>query len=157
MESIEKEFMDFTMKVMTEMGFEELSASLFSITFLEPDSISLESLAKKTGYSLASICNKMRILESMGLVKRVKKPGTKKVYYYAEKDFSQMMRFKINVAFEKEIKPAKEKIPMILKKYEGKKMTPMEKRKFQIVKTYYEQIIKFEKILKKFMQMVDEI
>jgi DNA-binding transcriptional regulator GbsR (MarR family) len=157
MDGLEKEFTQFTVNVMQEMGFEPLSAKLFSIIFLEPEEISLDELVNRTGYSLPSICNKMRIMESMGLVKRVKRPGTKKVYYFAEKDFIEMMKFKINIAFEKEIKPAKEKIPAMIRKYENKKMTDIERKRFKIVKAYYDQIIKFEKILGKFMKMVDDI
>ena len=155
METLENEFTQFMVKVMEGMGFEILSAKLFSITFLGPDEVSLDELEKKTGYSPASVCNKMNLLEHIGMVKRIKKPGTKKVYYYADKDFSEMMKFKINMALEKEINPAKEELPKIIGKYQSRSLTSTEKRRIEKVKNYYSQIMKFEKVLKRFMQEVE--
>lgn len=157
METLEEEFTQFNMRVMEGMGFDSISSKLFAFTFLEPDEMSLEDLEKKTGYSAASVCNKMQFMEKLGLVKRIKKPGTKKVYYYADKDFSEMMKIKVNIAFEKEINPAKEILPKIIEKHQNKQLSGKEKKRFEKVKDYYTQIIKFEKVLKKFMKDVEEL
>ena len=63
METLENEFTDFMVKVMHGMGFDTLSSKLFSLTFLGPDEVSLDELEKKTGYSAASVCNKMNFME----------------------------------------------------------------------------------------------
>ena len=114
--SLEKEWMEFGVGVGRSMGFDLLTSKLISILYLEPESISMESLAKTTGYCLASVSNKLKPLEQLGMIERKKKPGSKKLFYYMEKDLSVVMRKFFEMGYEREIKPAKEVIPGLLKK-----------------------------------------
>jgi len=48
----------------------------------------------------------MKMLEAVGVVKRIKKPGTRKAYFYMEKDILRINRQKLSVAYESGVKPA---------------------------------------------------
>ena len=115
MSAIDLEFTKFCMVSSKGYGLDNLSAKLSSILYLEPIEISIEELAKRTGYSLASISNKMKILESFGMVRRVKNPGSKKLYYYMEKDLVKLTRMHFEKIYTSEIIPAKKCYLKLLK------------------------------------------
>ena len=81
MDELEKEWMAAFNKIAKSFGLDDLSSKVVSVLYLEPEEVPMEDLAKKTGYSLASISNTMRVLGNMGFVQRIKKPGTKKIYF----------------------------------------------------------------------------
>lgn len=143
--SIKEEFGNFSENVFMNFGMDNVSAKATCILFMSPKEVAIEDLANETGYSLASISNKMRMLERIGMIKRVKKPKSKKVYYYMEKDIIKIFRNKIEIARQVEIDPAKKLIPEMIKKYDQKKLGEKEKEHLKIIKNYYKQVLKAEK------------
>ena len=81
------------------------------------DEISMDDLAKKTGYSLATISNNIRLLENMGVVKRIKYPGSKKIYLRMEHNTTSIIKKAIMAKYELQIKPLKEMLPYIKERY----------------------------------------
>lgn len=157
MENIEKEFTDFLQNVYKDFGLDTLSSKLISILFIEPDEISIEELSNRTGYSLASISNKMRVLENLGVAKRIKKPGTKKVFYFVEKDVVKLQIKKIEAFTNKFMTPAKEILPRIIEKNKDKPVDEMSRKKLKIISDYYQQMLKIEKALKHLEKYLKEI
>lgn len=141
MEKIDKDFIEFYKKIGKNMGLDDLTSTLFAKLYIEPEEIAMEDLAKKTGYSLASISNKIHFLETMGLVQKITKPGTRKFFVFMEKDFSKIMLAHIKAKQELVIKPAKQNIPIIIKNNKD-----ANKEKIKILKNYHEQILKMEKM-----------
>ncbi len=126
---------------------DNLLMEIFARLYIEPEPIAMDELTKITGYSLASISNKIKMLCPMMEIKRIKKPGSKKIYIYMEKDFLAIWK---NALIKKEefvIKKAKEKIPEIIKEYKKKAKTEKDKKKIDIINKYYKQMLKFEKII----------
>jgi len=152
MESIEKEFIDFYIKVGKTWGMDILSSKLLGILYLDPKEISIEELAKKTGYSLASISNKMRFLENFGMITRIKKPGSRKVYYYMEKDAIKLAKMHFEKIYEAEIKPAKKVIPELLDKFKNIDLNKDERKKYEIIKNYNSQLKDIDNIYDKLRQ-----
>lgn len=146
--TIEKEMREFAEQVFRNFGLDILSSKIIAILYTEPEEVALEELSKKTGYSLASISNKTRFLENVEMIEKVKKPGSKKVYYYMEKDLFKMMQKKLEKAYEAEINPAKQKVPEIIEKYKNKKLNEKSKKKLEIMQNYYQQIIKLDKVFR---------
>ena len=83
----------------------------------------------------------------MGIVKRIKKPGSKKIFLRIEKDMIKIFKEHLAKKEEKNIKLIKEKIPEIIKKYKHKAKTEKDKKKIKILENYYKQILKTEKII----------
>jgi len=154
---IEKDFVDFYNIIGTSMGLDNLFVSLFSLLYLEPKDVSMDELAKKTGYSLASVSNKVKILESMNIATRKKKPGSKKIYLYMEKDFFKHAKRQIMIKENLVVKAAKEHIPEIIERYKGKNLSDEEKAKYNIIKEYYSNMLKFEVFLKKMSDELDKL
>jgi len=157
MATFEEEFISFAEEVFKSFGLDCLSSKLIGIIYLEPKEISMENLSKQTGYSLASISNKMKLLEGIGIVQRVKKPGTKRVFYFMDKSIINIIKRKVQLSYEKEVLPAKKRIPEIIEKYKGTAMDSNEKDKMDIIKEYYNQILKVEKIIGHINKQIDKL
>lgn len=155
MKPFEQEFIDFIGQVFQGFGLDSLSSTLVGIIFLEPKEISMDELAEKTGYSLASLSNKLRALESMKIVRRVSKPGSKKAYYYIEKDVCEIMRRKLQAMYEQFITPAKTTLPVIIEKYRNAKLSSDEKQKMDIIINYHKQLLDVEKCLDKHIKELE--
>ncbi len=156
MDDIEKEFVEYYQKLGSIHNLDNLFTKIFAILFIEPKAVPMEELAKKTGYSLASISNKLKMLESMNFITRKTSPGTRKVYVYLEKDFSKIMKENLK-KHEAIIEISKKEIPKIIEKNKAKKLSNDAKKKLEIVENYYAQMLKFEKLVKKILSDIDKI
>lgn len=148
MDEIDKDFIEMYQGVSLMFGLDSTSIMIFAKLYIEPEDMAMEDLAKETGYSLASISNRIKMLEAMGFVKRNMKPGSKKIFLYTEKDFVKIIKEHLMKKEEQGIKVVKEKVPEIIKKYKDKVKSDREKKKLKILENYYIQISKFEKILR---------
>ncbi|MFP4424098.1 MAG: GbsR/MarR family transcriptional regulator [Candidatus Woesearchaeota archaeon] len=117
MKKLEKEVYGVFEGIMQDFGLDTLSGRIFVALFLAPGEIALEEIAKKTGYSLSSVSTKMRFFEQTDLVKRKRKPGSKKVYFLMDMDVTELTRHKIQLSLDREIKPLKKQIPEIIKRH----------------------------------------
>ena len=147
MKSIEEEFTDFCIQSGRNHGLDSVCSKLFGILFLEPEEICIDELAKKTGYSLASVSNKMRFLQGFGFVQRIKKPGSKKVFYFMEKDVVKLTLMHFEKMQTAEVIPAKELMPKLIEKFERKKLNKIEAQKYKIIKDYYKNMLKIDKLM----------
>lgn len=157
MDKIEKEFIRFSVQVGKGYGMDTLTSKLFGYLYLEPGEMTMGQLAKKTGYSLASISNKLKILIAMGLATRIKKPGSKKVYFYMQKDVVELVRLYIDRVFEVEIEPVKKTLPKLLENLSKKELTSLEKTKYNIIENYYKQTLLVENIMKQAKKNLEEL
>lgn len=157
MKELEQEFMSYLCMMGKVYGLEDVPLKVFGILFLEPEEISMEEIAQKTGYSLASISNSMRFLESIGQVDRIRKPGSKKVYFRLDKDLVKWNIRKLEVLQQVTMRQAKEKLPPLIKKYHEKARTPEDKKKVEIIDYYYRQILLFEKITNRWKKELEDI
>ena len=129
MQKFETEFKDFITEMFRSFGLDLLSSKLVALLFIEPGTISMDDLSKKTGYCKASILNKTRLLEGTGIITRKKNPGSKKIYFYMDKNILKIMKRKYELAYQKEIIPAKNQVPKIISKYKDTKMSKKDKEK----------------------------
>ena len=75
MESLDQQFTDFYRVIGRSYNFDDLTTLIYARLFIDPDEVAMEDLAKETGYSLASVSNKLKILETCGVVTRRTRPG----------------------------------------------------------------------------------
>jgi DNA-binding transcriptional regulator GbsR (MarR family) len=155
MEDIDSKFLELYQKIGNMQGMNSLFTRIFSILYIEPDEISMDEVAEKTGYSLASISNSIKMLETMGLVRKSRHPGTKKIFLYMEKDFNKLIKLFMIKKQENIISLVKSEVPSIIK--ESKPTSEKSKKKLKILENYYKQILGFEKIVKKIIDMMDKL
>lgn len=156
MEELEKRFIEYYQEIGRLLGFDSLLASIFGTLYLEPEPIAMDELAKKTGYSLASISNKVKFLESMAVIKRTRKPGSKKVFVYLEKDFAKLMKEGMKKQ-EYMINTAKARIPELIKEFKPKAKTEKQKKKLKLLENYHKQILKMDMFLVKMIKEFDKL
>lgn len=151
METAKKDFIELLTNSHKSHGLDDLTAKSVAILYAEPHEVSLEELAKKTGYSLSSLSTSMKMLERVGFVKRIKKPKSKKLYLYIEKDlmstFIDMTKKKVELSLIPSIK----QLPDIIAKY---KKGPSDER--LIVENYYQQIQRLKKIMTVQIEMMEK-
>lgn len=157
MKGLESEFTEYLSQMGKGLGMQDLMLKVFAVLYIEPDEIAMEDIARKTGYSLASISNTMKLLESMGAIKRIRKPKTKKVFFYMDKDLVRWNIMKIDFFHRGILKPAKEKLPEMIKRYDKKTKTDKEKKKLKVVKNYLDYILVFEDLMKRWKQDLEDL
>ena len=157
MKAFEKSFLGMYQDIGVNQGVDALTSEIFGILLLEPQELSLEELAKRTGYSLSSVSNRLQLLVGGGLVQQVSKPGTKKRFVYLEKDILKILRVAMMRKQKNVIAVVKERMPDILAKGEREAESEAERKKLQIMREYYESMKKFEKVLRKTMEELENI
>lgn len=151
----DQEFTELLKSLAKFQGLDDLTSALLAKLFIEPDDISMEDLAKETGYSLASISNKIKLFEQIALVKKKTKPGTRKIFLSMEKDFPKLFQ-KLFLKKLEIISIVKLKLPEIIKKYRSQAKSDKEKQKLKIMENYYEDVLKFDKLLQELLQKLKE-
>jgi len=155
---LENDFIKHSFDMGKAMGMPELHAKLAGLLFLSSEPIALEDLAEKTGYSLSSVSTALKFLENIHRAKKTRKPGSKKIYYHMDPDVANFMKEMFKKVREGKIKPAREFMPALIKKYEKQAKTNKElKEKLGIVKNSYKQMVKVDEIMKKMIGELNKL
>lgn len=151
--SPKEEYIEFIAEIQKIKGLDELSSKVIGILYVEPKDLSLDELAKRSGYSLSSISTLMKFMENAGLVRRLKKPKSKKVYFYMEKDLAGKFAEILRDRYKKIISLSKKRLPEIIDKYKKLKNS---KEELKIAENNYKQMLVLENVMKKFIDMLEE-
>jgi HTH-type transcriptional regulator, osmoprotectant uptake regulator len=151
-DNLKDKCVDFFVEVGRINGFDDLSARIFGVLYMEPNEICLENIAEKTGYSISAVSTAMKLMSNIGIIHRMKKPKSRKVYFYMGKEIHeitlQIMKKKCDALFAR----AKLFFPGVLKEYKKRKIKLQEQK---IVEDYYGEMLVFEGVLKKMMQLIE--
>ncbi|MBN2142718.1 HTH domain-containing protein [Candidatus Woesearchaeota archaeon] len=153
---LETELNQYFQEVGRMQGISSEYMKIFSAVYLEPDEITMEELCEKTGYSPASICNKIKQLETTGMIIKKTKPGSKKIYLTMDRDMIAIIKKNIILKQEHILRLAHAKIPEIIKRYESKMKTEKEKKKIGVLKDYYQQVQEAEKIFPQILELLNK-
>lgn len=157
MEKLEEGMMKVFSIMGRAIGFKGPVIKMLAVLYLEPKEIAMEEIAERTGYSLATVSNTMKMLETVGIVQRSRKPGTKKVFFFMEKNLVKLNIQKIQSAQKAYVSPAKQILPGLIREYKSKVKTKEGKDKVKIMEDYYRQMLSFEKILEKWQKDLENI
>ncbi|MFA6089010.1 MAG: hypothetical protein WC755_04040 [Candidatus Woesearchaeota archaeon] len=138
-QTLDNEFQELCLKIGSAYGLDEVSSKIFSILYLEPDEICLEELANKLGYSLSTISKCVSQFERVPLFKKYRKPKSKKIYCFLEKDFEKLTAMMLIKLLNDKIVPFREKVPLLIDKYDNKSLDNKSKQKIQILKNALKQ------------------
>jgi|SRR3989344_4727842 len=157
MSKTEEEFIEIVATAAKGHGFDDLSSKIIGILYIEPKELSLDEIAQKTGYSLASISNSVKAIENARVIKRLKKPKSHKTYFFMEKDLNKLTREMISKKYNAEINPAKEKLPGMIKTLREQTKSSKkddDKKKLGIMENYLEQIHRCDEILAEILKKI---
>jgi len=100
---IEKEIFSSFAGVASTIGYSDVHGKIIAALTVEGEPVSLQELAKKTGYSPAMISLSIDFLEVLGVVKKVKKTGDRQLYVAFEGNLLDCLRKAVLFKTEKSI------------------------------------------------------
>jgi len=77
---LEKKILNNFAAVAETIGYSPLHGKIIGVLLIKSKPVSLQELSKETGYSLSMISLSLDFLEVMEVVKKIKKPGDRKLY-----------------------------------------------------------------------------
>lgn len=89
---LHKQVLDNFATVAETIGYSPLHGKIIGVLLLEARPVSLTRLAKETGYSVSMISLSLDFLEVMEVVKKVKKPGDRKLYVELKGDLLSILK-----------------------------------------------------------------
>ncbi len=89
--------------VASSLGYSEVHGRIISALLVEGKPLSMDELAKTTGYSPASISLSLDLLELIGIIKKFKHKGDRRLYVRLEGDLLEGLRYAMLLKLQKEI------------------------------------------------------
>lgn len=140
--------------VASSIGYSPLHGKIIGVLLVKGKSISLQDLAKETGYSLSMISLSLDFLEILGVIKKVKKTGDRKLYLSLHGDLLEALKTAIVLRTSKSIKTSLADFE--LAKNDLEKISENSREKESAIKTI--DVLENEiKRLKKYMDILSEI
>jgi DNA-binding transcriptional regulator GbsR (MarR family) len=91
-QEIEKKIFNTFSELARSMGFSPIHGNIMGSLLVGGGSLSLQDIAKKTGYSISMVSLSMDLLEILGIVKKIKKPGDRKLYIELDGDLLESLK-----------------------------------------------------------------
>ena len=109
-----KQFESIVALSMKSFGLKSVESKIYASVYCSIDCVSLEDIASKTGYSLATISTVANYLVNLNVLLRIKKPGTKKVFLNTHHHVSEILTSKLTAALEFIVQPKKSSLPKLI-------------------------------------------
>jgi len=154
MDNPREEMKELVEDIQKVKGLDNLSSKLVAELFTDPEEVSLNELADRTGYSLSAVSNKMKRLVDTGFVEKRKKPGSKKIYFYMEKSLIKSLTENVSEMYNKIIGMIEDRVPEIIERY--KEADDERNCEKEIVERYYKEVRLFDELFQKFIEKLKE-
>ena len=102
-DSIKEKIYSTFANIASSLGYSEVHGRIIACLLIHKGPSSLSEVAKETGYSTSMVSLSVDFLETVGMVKRVKKPGDRKLYLESNGSLLDGLRRAIIVRVEKNI------------------------------------------------------
>ncbi len=79
-EDIEKDIYSSFASIASTIGYSEIHGRIIAALMVSGKKLSLQDLAKKTGYSISTLSLSLDLLEFFGMIKKLKNAGDRKLY-----------------------------------------------------------------------------
>jgi len=152
-DSPKEEFKEILYDSFKALGIDDFSSRLLSALQSELEEVSLGELADTTGYSLSALSTALKAMEESGLVKRFKKPKSRKVYVLMDMDITTLYTELQKKRYQQSLMPALKKIPKIIAKYENQEEF---KDELEDLKDFHQQILFIEGESRKYIQALEK-
>ena len=147
-----QEFREIVYESCKAIGLDDFPSRLISVLQTEKEGISLGELSEITGYSLSNLSTTIKGMEERQMVKKFKKPRSRKVFVVMDKDITSFFIELQKKRYKQSIEPSLKQIPEIIKKYEDKEEFQEE---LTIIKDYYKQTLFMSEETKKFIKALE--
>lgn len=151
-ESPIKEFREIVYESCKAIGLDDFPSRLISVLQTEKEGISLGELTIITGYSLSNLSTTIKGMEDKQMVKKFKKPGSRKVYVVMDKNITSFFVELQKKRYHQSLKPSMKKIPEIIERYQDNEEFEEE---MTMIKDYYSQIKFLADETKKFIEALE--
>ena len=101
---IEKDIYSTFAEIATTIGYSEIHGRVIAALLVSNKKLSLNELAKKTGYSLSTISLSLDLLEFLGMIKKIKKVGDRKLYVELQGSLMEGLKKAFTIRIQKSIK-----------------------------------------------------
>lgn len=128
--------------VASSLGYSEVHGRILSALIIANRPLSMDELSKITGYSSASISLSLDFLELVGIVKKFKKKGDRKIYSRLDGDLLEGLRKAILFKLQKEIVRTLDELSVIKRSNNKKTIQLLEKE----LKRLEEYVIRLSKV-----------
>jgi DNA-binding transcriptional regulator GbsR (MarR family) len=157
MDDINTRFIEIYKEIGRSHGIDESVTAIFARIYIEPGDVAMEDIAKETGYSLASISNKVKFLSAFWPIKKIRKPGSNKIYLHIDKDIVKVWKESMVKKEEALFRVVKDKVPLLIKDFKDKSKSSDDKKKLDIIKNYYHQTLMVENAVNDMVKSLDKI
>jgi len=100
---IESKILSTFANVASTLGYSDLHGKIIAILLVAGGPITLDEVAKKTGYSRAMVSLSLDLLEVFGVVKKIKKTADRKLYVQLEGDLLECLKKAVMLRIQKAI------------------------------------------------------
>lgn len=144
-----EEFREIIYESCKAMGLDDFPSRLISLLQSEKEGISLGELSDITGYSLSNLSTTIKGMEDKQMVKKFKKPRSRKIYVVMDNDITSLFIELQKKRYQHSLKPSIKKISEIISRYENTKNFEEE---LVMIKDYYQQTLFLAEETKKFIK-----
>lgn len=100
---IEKDIYSSFASIASTIGYSEIHGRIIAALMVSNKRLSLQELAKKTGYSISTLSLSLDLLEFFGMIKKVKDAGDRKLYIVLHGDLLEGLKKAFTVKIQKSI------------------------------------------------------
>ncbi len=152
-DSPKEEFKKAVYNSFRALGIDDFPSKLMSVLQSEPDEISLGELSEMTGYSLSALSTTLKTMEENNLVKRFKKPKSRKVYVYMDKDLVTLYTELQKKRYNQSLLPFLQTLPRIIQRYSDREEFESE---IEMLKDFQEQLNFLNEENRKFIEKLEK-
>lgn len=135
------------------LGVDDFPSMLMSVLQSEPEEISLGELSQMTGYSLSALSTTLKAMEENNMVKRFKKPKSRKVYVYMDKDLVTLYTELQKKRYNQSLLPFFQTLPRIIQKYKDNEDFKIE---IEMLEDFGEQLEFLDEQSRKFIEELEK-
>lgn len=123
----------------TNLGYSEIHGRMIGALLVEEKALSMDELAAKTGYSLASVSLSLDLLEFFGVIKKFRLKGNRKIYIKIDGDLLDILKTLLLIKIQKNIKNVYTEF--------GKYRNTSDKKVLKTIQILEKEIIRLEKYI----------
>ena len=140
MESAEEKIHSTFASVATSLGYSEVHGRIISALLIADKPLSMDELIKQTKYSSASISLSLDLLEILGIVKKMKDRGDRKLYARIEGDLIEGLRNAMIMKLQKEISSTLAELNSLKTSAKTKKMVAIVEKEVRRLHEYFQHL-----------------
>jgi len=146
-EKIREQIFSTFADIAKSIGYSEVYGRIIACLLVHQGSVPLTQVAKETGYSSSMVSLSIDFLETVGMVKRIKRPGDRKLYLQSNGSLLDGLKKVVLVKISKNVSTSLqefEKYKIQLKRMKGEER----KKLFRVIKNLEEEIKRMDRYVK---------